>query len=191
MSSYHGWTHQLKEDGGTDPIPGLEDLIGGAAPTPWAVARNLAVATNVADSASWTDMTLGDVDVAVGQTALSAVTNGIQIDEDGIYLITLALRWNSGAGTGTWAQGAIKTENSGGTLGSRRPTQKTNPFNFDDFEDNRVAVFYSIPGEQGFFRRIKASARQVGGGTTQTPQCMISVVQLTALFDGVPPLAWL
>lgn len=171
--------------GGPDPLPCLASAAG-AVPTPWATARNVTLSTSVASGTAWTNIALPDIVVAGSQAALTAVTDGIQIDENGIYLIVLTCGWQSGGGAGSWAQAAIKIDNTTtGTLG-RFPSQKASPIAFEDFDFNTITRVYSIPGSQGAYPRIRASARQVGGAT-QTPVVLLSVLQLTPLFNGTPP----
>lgn len=183
---YHGWTHAPKEQGGTDPIPVAEGGGGTPLAMPWGTANNETTPTNVGDSSTYTLITLSDFELAGGQTAISQDGATLSVDEDGIYLIEVNVRWNSGAGTGTWAQGALTLLNAAGTIISRHPTPKIDPLTFSSHDQCSRTYLFSYPGEHGSFRRFGVSGRQVGGGTTQTPTVTLSIIQITPTFDGVP-----
>lgn len=84
MSSYHGWTHAPKAQGGTDPIPTTGPIIGEA----YKDANQVITSGNYTKLTSWDNWTIEDEDV-VAQTA-----NGLDIVVAGWYLLTATVGWN-------------------------------------------------------------------------------------------------
>lgn len=159
--------------GGSDPIPGLEDLVGGGGGVPaevWGQARNITTATSVPDDFSaWTTMTLSDIDVAAGQSDILETSGKLELaaDEGGTYLLTLAAKAESGgSGTGPF-QIAINLLNFAGTVSGRIKSPIVEADWGRAEEQNEMQRLVSFPGEQGNFRWLGVGVRCSGNSVDQ------------------------
>lgn len=122
MSSYHGWTHARKQDGGTDPIPfppGDADLpycwmIGGSEFTSIAV-NTLENPASIGGGRSYDESLIHDPG-SLANFACSLTAGYISWQEQGEYAITLVASWNGGATAGDRLAAVARFGNSSGTV---------------------------------------------------------------------------
>lgn len=93
MPEYHGWTHAPKEQGGTDPIPGL-----GAAATCLRALRDYGTGLVVA-SASETPITFdqweNENSSIFGETLSTGNLQKVSFLAQGVYTVTITVLWET------------------------------------------------------------------------------------------------
>ena len=91
MSSYHGWTHAQKAEGGTDPIPGL-----GGPPALLAVKTTDLVVADDSESALFTFDTHTNSDTSIFYETLSGgLLQKVAFLREGIYSINVGHIWTT------------------------------------------------------------------------------------------------
>lgn len=95
MTSYHGWTHAPKEEGGTDPIPGAGNTYS------WARRRVYAQSNQSITDGSEVNVTMAHFatsDAGVFEAYDVGSADGITVLDNGLYLLTARLFWNDWPG---------------------------------------------------------------------------------------------
>jgi hypothetical protein len=92
VSSYHGWTHAPKEQGGTDPIPSV------AAEFPWARrSKGFDASNQIIGTGTVTAVTFNhDYNMGAGESGegyFDVLSDSIEILQDGVYLISGGVIW--------------------------------------------------------------------------------------------------
>lgn len=91
MSSYHGWTHAPKADGGTDPIPGLGSQITCLR------GHHFVTGGTAVGSASETPITFYDwenEDSSIfGEVLFGGNLQKVQFLAQGVYTVTITIKW--------------------------------------------------------------------------------------------------
>jgi hypothetical protein len=95
VSSYHGWTHRRKEDGGTDPIPGLGALDVALA------SDSQSPGTGTVDNNTLTDIIFDSLSIPTGSRAFAedqgaGTARPFKGVLDGWYLGYINFDWSGG-----------------------------------------------------------------------------------------------